>query len=261
MLDVVSVDDPDDPRIADFVSLRDRRDNDVVIVEGHTAVDELAQSDYPIRAVLCLPKKLDRVVSSLRGKTPPVYLAEEPVLRATVGFDLHRGAIASADRIAEPDVATVLRHARTIVIAEGLNDHENLGSLFRNARGLGADAILLDPQTADPLYRRAVRVSMGNVLRLPFARLHPWPDALATVVADAGFTIVALTPGGDVDLHAADLGHKVAVLVGTEGPGLTDDAIAHADVRARIEMAQGVDSLNVATATAIALYEARSSTY
>ena len=96
-------------------------------------------------------------------------------------------------------------------------------------------------------------LSMGNVLRLPFARLQPWPDALTTVVADAGFTIVALTPGGDVDLYAADLGHKVAVLVGTEGPGLTDDAMAHADVRARIEMARGVDSLNVATAAAVAL--------
>ncbi|MGI8663479.1 MAG: TrmH family RNA methyltransferase [Acidimicrobiales bacterium] len=254
MLDVVAVDDPDDVRIAEYFGLRDGRTSEAVIVEGPTALDELVRSSYPIRSVLCLPKRLTRVRAALGDRAPPVFTAEEAVLRATVGFDLHRGVIASATRIPEPDIAALLRTARTILVVEGLNDHENLGALFRNARGLGADAVLLDPQTADPLYRRSVRVSMGHVLRLPFARVGPWPGALRTVVAAAGFTVVALTPSGASTLRECDAGDKLALVVGSEGNGLSDAALAAADVRVRIEMAAGVDSLNVATAAAIALY-------
>ena len=256
MLVVTEVDDPADPRIADFVGLRDGRESEAVIVEGPTALDELAESPYPIRAVLCLGKRLDRVRAALGELTPPVFVADEPVLRATVGFDLHRGVVASADRIAEPAVAGLLAAARTIVVVEGLNDHENLGALFRNARGLGADAVVLDPQTADPLYRRAVRVSMGHVLLVPFARVAPWPEALDTVAA-AGFAVAALTPRGEISVDEYEPGERVALVVGSEGPGLGAATLARADVRIRVDMANGVDSLNVATAAAIALHTLR----
>jgi tRNA G18 (ribose-2'-O)-methylase SpoU len=260
VLVVVEVDDPADARIADYVGLRDGRDSEAVIVEGPTALDELAQSPYPIRSVLCLHKRLDRVRAALGDKTPPVYVADEDVLRATVGFDLHRGVVASADRITEPPVEAILMSATTLLCVEGLNDHENLGGLFRNARGLGADAVLLDPTTADPLYRRAVRVSMGHVLRVPFARLSAWPDELGAVKA-AGFTVVALTPRGEASIDDVvpdrDASDKVALVVGSEGPGLSAGVLARADTRARIEMNRGVDSLNVATAAAIALHSLR----
>lgn len=134
---------------------------------------------------------------------------------------------------------------------ERINDLENLGSLFRNARAFGCDAVLLDPETADPFARRPVRVSMGHVLRIPFARFDRWPKGL-DVARDAGLTLVALTPAGD-PLDAAALPERAAFLVGAEGPGLTDSALAAADCRLAIPMAAGVDSLNVATAAAIAL--------
>jgi tRNA G18 (ribose-2'-O)-methylase SpoU len=256
VLVVTEIDDAADPRIADFVGLRDGRDSEAVIVEGPTALDELARSPFPIRAVLCLGKRLDRVRAALGAQTPPVFVADEPVLRATVGFDLHRGVVASADRIAEPALAGLLSTARTLVVVEGLNDHENLGALFRNARGLGADAVLLDPQTADPLYRRAVRVSMGHVLRLPFTRVSPWPDALDSIAA-AGFAVAALTPRGEISIDEYDPGDRVALVVGSEGPGLAAATLSRADVRVRVDMADGVDSLNVATAAAIALHTLR----
>ena len=254
MIEVVPVDDRDDPRIADYVDLRDGRESDVVIVEGPTALEQLVGSPYPLRSVLCLAKRLDRVRGLLQGGV--VYVAPEPVLRATVGFDLHRGIVAAADRAPEISRTSVLATARRIAIIERLNDHENLGALFRNARGLGVDALLLDPETADPLYRRAVRVSMGHVLRAPFARIEPWPAALREVTA-AGFTVVALTPRGEVTIDDVDPPDKVAFLLGAEGPGLSDGALAAADVRARIDMANGVDSLNVATAAAIAFHVVR----
>jgi len=257
VIEVVEVDGPDDARIADYLGLRDGRASQVVIVEGPTALDQLAESPYPIRSVLCLPKRLERVRAALGDMAPPVYVAEEPVLRATVGFDLHRGIVASADRIPEPAPGALLATARTVLVTERLNDHENLGALFRNGRALGADAVLLDPETADPLYRRSVRVSMGHVLRLPFARLAPWPGAVRAVVAAAGFTVAALTPGGELSIDEVVPTDKLALLIGAEGAGLSDAALDVADVRARIDMATGVDSLNVATAAAVALFALR----
>jgi tRNA G18 (ribose-2'-O)-methylase SpoU len=256
VIEVVAVDDRDDPRIADYVDLRDGRESNVVIVEGPTALEQLVGSPYPIRSVLCLAKRLDRVRGILGSSAPTVFVAPEPVLRATVGFDLHRGVVAAADRAPAISWTSVLTTARRVAIIERLNDHENLGALFRNARGLGVDALLLDPETADPLYRRAVRVSMGHVLRMPFARVEPWPAALRDVTA-AGFTVVALTPRGEMTIDDVDVPDKVAFLLGAEGPGLSDGALAAADVRARITMADGVDSLNVATAAAIAFFSIR----
>jgi tRNA G18 (ribose-2'-O)-methylase SpoU len=173
-----------------------------------------------------------------------------------VGFHLNRGVLAVADRAAPPDVRALLRDARLVAVLEGVGDHENLGALFRNAAALGVDAVLLGPRCSDPLYRRSVRVSMGHVLRVPFAELPgPWPASMALLRA-AGLRVAALTPAaGALPLASAGLaGERVALLLGAEGPGLTDEALDAADVRVRIPMAAGVDSLNVATAAAVAFY-------
>ena len=143
-----------------------------MIVEGAVAVEQLARSQYPVRSVLVLPTQVDRVPA---GIDAPVYVAPRDVLTATVGFNLHRGVVASADRIPLPSPADVCRDARTVLVLEDLNDHENLGAMFRNAAAFGVDAVLLTPRCADPLYRRSVRVSLGHALRVPFARVDAVP--------------------------------------------------------------------------------------
>ena len=176
------------------------------------------------------------------------------------GFDLHRGAVAVAFRGRPAAPAAVVRRARRVAVLEGLNDHENLGAVARSAAALGVDALLLDPTCADPLYRRCVRVSMGEILHLGLARVDPWPDGLQ-VLRDAGFTIVALTPdpsADPVDTVAARIGTEpVAVLLGAEGRGLSTGALAAADHRAHIPMRPGADSLNVGHAAAIVFHVLR----
>jgi tRNA G18 (ribose-2'-O)-methylase SpoU len=256
---LLEVDDPDDPRLADFhgVRLRDDRHFPFFIAEGRAAVAELLASPYPIRAVLLLDRKAEKVAPLLNGIDVPVYVAPESVLRATLGFNLHRGVVASADRIALPTVEEVIRDARFVAVLERLNDHENLGSLFRNARALGVDAVLLDPETADPLYRRCVRVSMGHVLRIPIARFTQWPDGLDSL-RRAGFTMLALTPSPDaLTIDEIVPAGRIALLLGSEGTGLSDAALHAADTHVRIPMANAVDSLNVATAAAIAFQRLR----
>jgi tRNA G18 (ribose-2'-O)-methylase SpoU len=245
------VEDPADPRLADYLDLRAGRPDGAgpVVVEGLLAVEQLASSGLPIRSVLVTPRKLGRL-PPLPTATP-VYVADEAVLRATVGFDLHRGVVASADRPPPGDPTVILEGARRVLVCERVNDLENLGSLFRNARAFGTDAVLLDPQTADPLARRPVRVSLGHALRIPTARLTDWPGNLRGLVAATGITVVALTPQGDTGLD--DLPPRTAFLVGAEGPGVSAEALAAADRTVRIPMAGGVDSVNVATAAAIAL--------
>lgn len=178
-------------------------------------------------------------------------------MKAVTGFDIHRGAVAAADRLPLPAVADLVTDRRRIAILEGINDHENLGVLFRNAAAFGIEAVVLDPTCADPLYRRSVRVSMGHVLRVPFARAERWPAALADL-ADAGFDVVALTPRADAvpieELDRYRRHGRVAVLVGSEGPGLSPGALHLAAIAARIPMAPGVDSLNVAAAAAVAFH-------
>jgi tRNA G18 (ribose-2'-O)-methylase SpoU len=186
----------------------------------------------------------------------PVYVVEPAVMRETVGFDLHRGAVASAERDELPSFGEVVASARCIAVLERVNDHENLGALFRNAAAFGVDAVLLCPQCSDPLYRRAVRVSIGHVLTVPWTRATPWPDVLDEL-GRLGFTRLALTPARDaapIEQFAPAPGDRLALLLGAEGPGLTDAAIDRADARVRITMAAGVDSLNVAVAAAIAFH-------
>lgn len=255
------VTDPADPRLADFrdLSAADRRPDrpggrGLVIAEGVPVVRRLLASPYPLRAVLGVPGRLAALAADLAGVDAPVYQASADVMAETVGFHLTRGVLASADRAPEPAADDLLADARRVLVPEGVNDHENLGALFRNAAALGVEGVLLGPRCADPLYRRSVRVSMGHVLRVPFARLASWAALRA-----AGFTVLALTPHPPaVPLSTVDPAvPRAALLVGSEGPGLTAEALAAADLRVRIPMAGGVDSLNVATAAAIAMHHLR----
>ena len=254
----IPIDDPADPRLADYVELTDpaarrRRERDeIFITEGVTAIERLLDSGHVVRSVLLTAKHHAALSPRLEQLDAPVYVASQPVLAATVGFDLHRGAVAAAERQPLPPVADVLRTARTVAVLEGLNDPENLGAIARSARALGVDALVLDPTCIDPYYRRTVRVSMGEVLHLPVARAASWPGDL-DVLGEAGFETWALTPHpAAADLFELAVPDRVAVLLGAEGPGLSAVLLDAADRRVRIPIDRGVDSLNVGHAAAIA---------
>jgi tRNA G18 (ribose-2'-O)-methylase SpoU len=252
----VAVDDLHDERIADYVALRDRDRPDVLIAEGALVIRHLLASPYRVRSVLVTPRGLRALEAELDAADAPVYLAPQRLVETVAGYKFHRGALAAADRAPLPDL-TAVAGADLLVVAEGVNDHENLGALFRNAAAFGAGGVLLDPTSVDPLYRRSIRVSMGHVLRMPFTRLPEWPAAVATLQA-LGYEVLALTPGDDAeDLAAVAPGPRQALLVGAEGPGLSKGALAAADRRVRIPLAGHVDSLNLATAAAVALYHLR----
>ncbi|UDY36213.1 TrmH family RNA methyltransferase [Dermatobacter hominis] len=260
------IEDPADPRLADYHHLNDAaaraaagRDEGVeacTIVEGAVALRVVLDRGVPLRSVLLTLSKAAALEAALDGlHGVPVYVADREVLAGVVGFDLHRGVLASAVRPAPAEPTDVLRGCRRVVVAEALNDHENLGALFRNAAALGVEAVVLDDRTADPLYRRSVRVSSGWAAVLPHSRVGPLPGGYEPLRA-AGFRIVALTPAAgalDVDRAADDglLSDPVALVVGAEGPGLSAAAIEGADVAVRVPMAPGVDSLNVATSLAV----------
>jgi tRNA G18 (ribose-2'-O)-methylase SpoU len=260
---VYEVDDPADPRLGDFRDLTraDRRPDrpggrGLVLAEGVPVVRRLLDSPYPMRAVLGVPARIEALAADLSAVDAPVYVTSPDTLAAVVGFHLNRGVLASADRAPAPALAELLPGATRLAVCEGVNDHENLGALFRNAAAFGVDGVLLGDRCADPLYRRSVRVSMGHVLRVPFAPLTPWPDGLGLLRA-AGFTVLALTPAASAtplrELDPARL-PRTAVLLGAEGPGLSAVALAAADIRVAIPMAPGVDSLNIATAAAVAFH-------
>ena len=261
--DVIDITDPDDGRVDDFRDLNsiDRRPDlpggkGLVIAEGVLVVQRMLVSRFTPHAFLGTDRRLAELADDIAGA--PFYRAAAEVMAEVVGFHLNRGVLGVARRQPELTVAQVLTGARTIVVLEGVNDHENLGSIFRNAAGLGIDAVIFGAGCADPLYRRAVRVSMGHALLVPFARARHWPGDLE-LLRDNGFQLLAMTPDSQAhtlaDAMGALVGEKVAVLVGAEGPGLTETAMRASDVRVRIPMSRGTDSLNVATAAACAFYE------
>jgi tRNA G18 (ribose-2'-O)-methylase SpoU len=250
--------DPADPRLADYVGLTDvvRRakhepEAGFFLAEGVPVMLRAARAGYPLRSVLlaenrALPEGLPEA---------PVYQASYEVLEAVTGFHVHRGALASFGRLPLPSAGELLAQATRVLVLEDVNNHTNLGAVFRSAAGLGIDAVLLTPTCCDPLYRRAVRVSMGEVFALPYAYLD-WPDGLATL-RTAGFRVLALTPRADATrLEDVVLGadERAALLLGAEGPGLSEQALAGSDLRVRIPMARGVDSLNIASAAAVACW-------
>lgn len=256
-MEVIEVTDPADPRLDDFRNLTDadvRPDRrGIVIAEGVNVVTRLARSAYPMRSVLGVPKRIEALRWALADRDVPAYVCDKWLLSDVVGFRVTRGVLAAASRPPAADPDRLLRAARRVAVLEGLNDFENLGSLFRNAAAFGIDAVLLDPTCADPLYRRSVRVSMGHVLRIPFAVLPgPWPASLARI-KQHGLHLLAMTPRESADdLRAIVAPSRWALLVGAEGPGLSDAALDAADRLVRIPMAGGVDSINVATAAAVA---------
>jgi len=254
--------DPQDPRLDDIRDLNksDKSGEGLVIAEGHLVVSRLVASRFPVRCIVGFASALKNYVDMYGDPGCPMYEVERHTLAQVVGFDMHRGLVAAADRVEPLGIPETIKNAKTVAILEGVGDHENIGSLFRNAAGMDVDAVLLGAGAADPPYRRSVRVSMGHVLRLPFARFEggftTWQRNLETLAA-SGFHLVSLTPDAEaVHLAEAMSGHaKVAIMVGAEGPGLTEHAMRATHVRARIPMAEGTDSLNVATAAAIAFYE------
>lgn len=249
-----------DPRLDDYRMLNDqafrrRYEGDrIFIAEGYVAIDRLIESGHTVRSVLLAPSRVPRFVANasiLAARGIPVLVADRAVIAEVVGFDLHRGVIACAERRPHASVAELSEVARRIAVLEGLNDAENLGAISRAARAFGIDGLLIDPTCTDPYSRRTVRVSMGEVLMLPIARAATWPGDLE-VLHTAGFERWAMTPGSDADdvwtLHVPD---RVAVMLGAEGPGLSRAALAAADRRVRIPIAADVDSLNVAHAAAV----------
>jgi tRNA G18 (ribose-2'-O)-methylase SpoU len=254
---IFEVSDPADPRLDDFRDLTDadvRPDRrGIVIAEGANVVERLIGSSYVVRAVIGVPSRIAALRPALAGIDAPAYVVDKWLLSDLVGFRVTRGVLAAAVRPLPVDVAGVLGQARRVVVLEALNDFENLGALFRNAAAFGVDAVLLDPRCADPLYRRSVRVSMGHVLRVPFAVVPGlWPDSLAPLRA-LNFRLLAMTPSADATpLREVAVPARWAVMLGAEGAGLSAAAMAWADELVRIPMAEGVDSLNVATAAAVA---------
>jgi tRNA G18 (ribose-2'-O)-methylase SpoU len=260
--DLVEIDDPDDPRLADYRDLRDvelrkhlEAEHGLFLAEGEKVVRRAVESGFPARSFLMAPRWLAGLSDVLGSSDAPCYVMSEGLAEQVTGFHVHRGALASLQRVPLPPVADVLAGARTVVVLEDIVDHTNVGAIFRSAAALGVDAVLLAPRCADPLYRRSVKVAMGAVFTVPWTRLDSWYDALPAVSA-AGFTTVALTLADDAtDIVQAVAGlDRVALVLGTEGHGLSPRWEQTADRRAVIPMAEGIDSLNVAAATAVACY-------
>lgn len=263
MGEAVTIDAVGDPRLADYLALSDpaarrRHERDEVFVaEGVTAIERLLDSDHEVRSVLVTPKAHARLAERLAATDAAVYVAPRAVLAETVGFDLHRGAVAIGRRRPLPSIDDALRRAHRVAVLEGLNDPENVGAIARSARAFGVDALVLDPTCIDPYYRRTIRVSMGEILHLTVARAMTWPDDLG-LIGEHGIELWALTPGPDADdLFALDVPNRIAVMLGAEGDGLSTAALQRADRRVRIPMVPGADSLNVGHAAAVAFSRIR----
>jgi tRNA G18 (ribose-2'-O)-methylase SpoU len=227
----------------------------VFIAEGDLVVERAVRAGYRLRSVL-VDARRSQPLPTVVGDDIPVYAVGPRVLQRITGYHLHRGLLACFRRRPLLTTAGALAGARTTVIIEGVNNPTNLGVILRCAAGLAVDAFLLDPTCCDPLYRRAGRVSMGEAYALPYARLDPLPDGLAPC-RDAGLTLLALTPAADADpIGELEIGadEPIGLLLGAEGPGLTDGTLATADRRVRIPMSGAVDSINVGSAAAVAFY-------
>ena len=260
----VRIDSLDDPRLDDFARLTDvalRRvsepEGGLYIAESNTVIERAVRAGHVPRSILVQEKWLDSVLPLVAEHDGPVFVGADALLEELTGFRMHRGAIAAMQRPELPSVADVVRDAKVVVVLEDIVDHTNIGAAFRSAAALGADAVLVTPRCADPLYRRSVRVSMGTVFQVPWTRVPEWSDA-APLLHAAGLHLAALALSDDavtLDAFSAAGHDRVALLLGAEGDGLSRHALAAADTVVTIPMAGGVDSLNVAAASAVALWE------
>ena len=262
MATYVEVDDPGDPRLADYRDLRDvqlrqslEAEHGLFLAEGEKVVRRAVEAGFPVRSFLMAPRWLVGLDDVLAATDAPCYVVTEQLAEQVTGFHVHRGALASLQRTPLPSLDEVLLEAHTVVVCEDIVDHTNVGAILRSAAALGVDAALLSPRCADPLYRRAVKVAMGAVFALPWTRLPDWYDALPDLSA-RGFTTIALTLADDAAPleQAVDGLERVALVLGSEGHGLSERWLRSADRRAVIPMRAGVDSLNVAAAAAVSTY-------
>lgn len=258
------IDEIDDPRIADYRNVPDRdllARRRLFVAEGRLVVRRLLTAS-PLRTQSVMVTETARASLSdvLPGDSPlPIYVVSQAMMNGVTGFNMHRGCLAIGERPAAADWHALAAGARRLVVLERIGDADNIGAIFRSAAAFGVSAVLLGPDCADPLYRKAIRTSMAATLTLPFATIEPWPDGLRTL-RDQGCSTIALTPApGAVplrDVASCTLTRASwAIVLGHEGDGLTAGALDGCEYRARIPMTSSVDSLNVATAAAIALYE------
>jgi len=262
MADLHEVSDPTDPRLADYRDLRDvelrkhlESEHGLFLAEGEKVVRRAVEAGFTPRSFLMAPRWLEGLADVLGRCDAPCFVVSEALAEEVTGFHVHRGALASLERRPLPDVDSVVADATSVLVLEDIVDHTNVGAIFRSGAALGFDAVLLAPRCADPLYRRAIKVAMGAVFTLPWTRLPDWYDALPTLSA-AGFTTIALTLAVDaapIEQAVAGL-DRVALVLGSEGHGLSRRWETSADRRAVIPMREGIDSLNVAAATAVACY-------
>jgi tRNA G18 (ribose-2'-O)-methylase SpoU len=256
----IRIEDIGDRRLDDYRGLRDPARRSRVepaggffVAEGVLVIERLLASGIAVRSVALTEAKYRRLEPLLVDLPVPIYLVDREQMMMVVGFDLHRGALAAADRPPEIDLAG-LEGAHAVCVLEGLNDHENLGAILRSAAALGIEGVVLDPTCADPWYRRSVRVSMGAVFELAIVRAEEWPDALDEL-RSLGFRIVALTVNeAAIPIDEVEQRLGTAVLLGAEGPGLSSGAVARSDLEATIPMVASFDSLNVGHAAAIAFH-------
>jgi tRNA G18 (ribose-2'-O)-methylase SpoU len=263
--ELIEVDDPSDPRLADYRDLRDvqlrthlEAEHGLFLAEGEKVVRRAVEAGHVARSFLMAPRWLDGLAEVLDASTAPCYVVSEALAEQVTGFHVHRGALASLERLPLPSVDEVLRDARRVLVLEDVVDHTNVGAIFRCAAAFGFDAVLLSPRCADPLYRRAVKVGMGAVFSTPWTRLPDWYDALPQLTG-RGFTTIALTLAADAVpieevLAEHDSAEGIALVLGSEGHGLSPRWEAAADRRAVIGIREGIDSLNVAAAAAVACY-------
>jgi tRNA G18 (ribose-2'-O)-methylase SpoU len=264
-LQPIQVSDAADDRLADYRALkaervrdaeRAARDDGVFIAEGEFVVGQLLQSRFATRSLLCTPARFERIRDMLAAAPGefPVYVAPQAMMEALAGFQFHRGVLAAGVRAAPQTAHQVIADARTLVVLEDISNHDNVGGIFRSIGALAPRAgVLLNPRCCDPLYRKAVRVSMGQALRVPYAVAQDWPGGL-DLARRAGFRVLALTPRESAT-DIGDLGPgRYALMVGAEGPGLTAEAFAAADEHVRIPIQGRADSLNVVVALSIALH-------
>jgi tRNA G18 (ribose-2'-O)-methylase SpoU len=262
-MSVIEIESLDDPRLADYSHLTDvalkkslGSEHGLYIAESLLVLQRAIAAGHRPRSVLALGASVADAVQAIAGFDIPIFSGPPELLEELTGYLLHRGLIAAMHRPALQEPADLLRHAHRIVILEDVVDPTNVGAIFRSVAAIGADAVLVTPRCSDPYYRRSIRVSMGTVLQVPWTRVGDWPSTMELLAA-SGFHIAALALSDDsVDLKAfaATAPDRVALVLGTEGAGLTAEALAAADTIVRIPMAHGIDSLNVAATAAVAMY-------